>query len=60
MKMGFVPVIHLIPHLYDVLLKKKLDIKDVISHQMPLADAEKAYKMFDRQKEECLKIILIP
>jgi S-(hydroxymethyl)glutathione dehydrogenase / alcohol dehydrogenase len=58
--MGMAPVVHLIPGLFKMVMAGEVCVKDVISHEMPLDDAKKAYKMFDVQKDECLKIILKP
>lgn len=60
LKMGLAPVIHHIPFLYDMIKYKHLNIGDIITHKIPLAEAEHAYKIFHGRKEQCLKIILHP
>lgn len=60
LKMGFAPVIHNIQYLYDLISKEKIKVNDIITHHMPLTDGEKAFKLFNKRKENCLKIILKP
>lgn len=60
LKMGLASVIHLIPFLYDLLQTKKLQLNDVITHQLPLEEAEHAFRIFNSHIENCLKIILKP
>jgi len=60
LKMGMAPVIHNIGHLYQLLQNQTLNVSDLITHRMPLEEGEKAYKMFNKRKDECLKIILKP
>ncbi|MDZ5470483.1 zinc-dependent alcohol dehydrogenase [Bacillus sp. 31A1R] len=60
LKMGMAPVIHKIGYLYQLLQNQTLDVSDLITHYMPLNDGEEAYKIFNKRKDECLKIILKP
>ncbi|MBU9710368.1 alcohol dehydrogenase catalytic domain-containing protein [Evansella tamaricis] len=60
LKMGVAPVTHLIPNLLQKVQSDWISPADIISHHMRLEDGEKAYKLFDKNKEECLKIILQP
>lgn len=38
----------------------KLDLKPLITHILPLDDAPRAYEIFDKKLENCIKIILKP
>jgi len=46
----------------EKLLKKmeegKFDLDRILTHRYPLSAGEKAYKVFDRKEDDCLKIIL--
>jgi S-(hydroxymethyl)glutathione dehydrogenase / alcohol dehydrogenase len=60
LKMGLASVIHIMPFLYELLQSKLISISDIITHTLPLEKAEHAYRIFNNQKEKCLKIILKP
>lgn len=60
LKMGYAPAIHHTTYLYELLKKEKIRVDDIITHHMPLIDAKKAYQVFNKRKEQCLKIILKP
>ncbi|MCI3920335.1 alcohol dehydrogenase catalytic domain-containing protein [Paenibacillus sp. TRM 82003] len=60
LRMGQAPVAHLIPRAYGLLAEGKLNMADLVSHRLPLDDAPKAYEMFDKKRDECLKIVLRP
>ncbi|MGJ7922102.1 alcohol dehydrogenase catalytic domain-containing protein [Neobacillus sp. LXY-4] len=60
LKMGIAPAIHSVPTLYRLLQTKQLDVSDIISHRLPLEEAEHAYSIFHKREENCLKIILQP
>jgi S-(hydroxymethyl)glutathione dehydrogenase/alcohol dehydrogenase len=36
------------------------DPSQIISHRFPLEDAPDAYELFDQNKDECIKVVLIP
>ena len=48
----------------DILMMKledwPFDLNMVFSHEMPLSEGEKAYRIFDRKEENSLKILLRP
>lgn len=46
--------------LLPLIQSKSLNISDVVTHTFKLEDAEKAYRFFDEEKEQCLKVTLIP
>ncbi|WP_226666567.1 alcohol dehydrogenase catalytic domain-containing protein [Metabacillus litoralis] len=60
LKMGLAPAVHNMPTLYHLLQNDELNTKDVITHTFPLSEAEHAYRIFNRRKQKCLKIILKP
>lgn len=59
-KMGQAPVIHYMPKLYKMMKEGQFDPTDIITHKMPISDAEHAYKVFSEKEEDCIKVILKP
>lgn len=57
---GQAPVIHYMPKLYDMVERGVFDPTDIITHKMDLEDAEKGYKIFDKRKDNCIKVVLKP
>ena len=49
-------------HYMDIVLPKlaagRLDPQRVITHVLPLPEGTRAYTMFDRKEDDCLKILL--
>ncbi|WP_025689784.1 zinc-dependent alcohol dehydrogenase [Paenibacillus zanthoxyli] len=60
LKMGQAPVIHYIPALYQMIKENKFDPTDIITHRLPIDDAEHAYKVFSEKEEDCIKVVLKP
>jgi len=60
LKMGQAPVIHYMPALYQMIAENKLDPTDIITHKLPLHEAQHAYDIFDEKKDNCIKVILKP
>ncbi|HJV45851.1 MAG TPA: zinc-dependent alcohol dehydrogenase [Bacillota bacterium] len=60
LKMGQAPVIHYMPELYQMIREQKFDPTDIISHRLPLGEAEHAYDIFDRKLDNCIKVVLKP
>ncbi|OCL25502.1 glutathione-dependent formaldehyde dehydrogenase [Orenia metallireducens] len=60
LKMGQAPVIHYMPELYQMIKEGKFDPTDIITHKIPLAEAEYGYEIFDQKQDECIKVILQP
>jgi S-(hydroxymethyl)glutathione dehydrogenase / alcohol dehydrogenase len=58
--MGQAPVIHYIPELYRMIKEEKFDPTDIITHRLPLMEAEKGYTAFDAKEDGCIKVILKP
>ncbi|QDH23308.1 zinc-dependent alcohol dehydrogenase [Saccharibacillus brassicae] len=59
-KTGQAPVIHYMPELFNQIKTGQLDPTDIITHKLPLDEAEHAYDIFDSKKEDCIKVILKP
>jgi len=56
---GICNVIHT-QELLDLISAARIDMMPIITHTMPLADAEKAYDIFDKRTDGVVKIILKP
>lgn len=48
------------PHLLEHIRAGRIDAKGLISHRFPLEDAEYAYEIFEKKKDECIKCVLVP
>ncbi|MGQ5111479.1 zinc-dependent alcohol dehydrogenase [Bacillus halotolerans] len=59
-KMGQAPVIHLMPMLYQLVDQQEIDPTDIITHKLSLADAPRAYDIFDKKEDGNIKVILKP
>jgi S-(hydroxymethyl)glutathione dehydrogenase/alcohol dehydrogenase len=57
---GQAPVIHYMPFLYDLVSQGKINIGDIITHILPLDQAEKGYEYFDTKTDDCIKVVLKP
>ncbi|CAM4393358.1 zinc-dependent alcohol dehydrogenase [Paenibacillus tarimensis] len=57
-KLGQAPVIHYMPELYKMIKEGTVDPTDIITHRLPLDDAEHGYKIFSDKEEDCIKVIL--
>jgi S-(hydroxymethyl)glutathione dehydrogenase/alcohol dehydrogenase len=60
LKMGQAPVIHYMPELYDKIVQNEFDPTDIITHQLPLTEAEHGYEIFDAKRDDCIKVVLKP
>jgi S-(hydroxymethyl)glutathione dehydrogenase / alcohol dehydrogenase len=59
-KTGQAPVIHYMPYLYDLISQGKVDPGDVVTHVLPIDEAEKGYEYFDKRTDNCIKVVLKP
>jgi S-(hydroxymethyl)glutathione dehydrogenase/alcohol dehydrogenase len=57
---GQAPVIPYMPRLYKLLAEGKIDPSDIITHRLPLSEAEHGYEVFDTKTEGCIKVVLKP
>ncbi|MBM6998184.1 glutathione-dependent formaldehyde dehydrogenase [Paenibacillus sp. DXFW5] len=57
---GQAPVIHYMPHMYELISSGKVDPGDIITHVIPLDEAKRGYEVFDTKTDACIKVILKP
>jgi S-(hydroxymethyl)glutathione dehydrogenase/alcohol dehydrogenase len=60
LRTGQAPVIPYMPTLYNLLVDRKVDPSDIITHRLPLDDASHGYEAFDTKTENCIKVVLKP
>lgn len=60
LKTGQAPVIPYIPYLYKMITEGKVDPGDIVTHRLPLDQAEYGYKAFDTKTDGCIKVVLKP
>jgi S-(hydroxymethyl)glutathione dehydrogenase/alcohol dehydrogenase len=58
--MGQAPVIHFMPELFKKITNKEFDPKEIITHKIPLEDANYGYQIFNNREDDCIKVILKP
>jgi threonine dehydrogenase-like Zn-dependent dehydrogenase len=59
-RMGQANVKRYMPRLLDHVREGRLDGRGLITHRFPLEHAPRAYDMFDRKEDGCLKAVLLP
>ena len=59
-KVGRCPARHYMKRLLPLVQEKKYPLVSVISHRLPLCQGVRAYEMFDKKLEGCVKIVLEP
>ncbi|MBA7510966.1 putative zinc-binding alcohol dehydrogenase [subsurface metagenome] len=59
-KIGRCPARNYIERLITFAAKKRLELDKIITHQYPLKEGAKAYKLFDKKDDGCIKVILKP
>jgi alcohol dehydrogenase len=57
---GQAPVHNYIDHLIGLIAEGRIDTSDIISHKLPLADISKAYSIFNKKEDDCVKVVLQP
>lgn len=60
LRTGQAPVIPYMPKLYKMIAEGKVDPSDIVTHKLPLAQAEKGYEIFDTKTDGCIKVVLKP
>ena len=60
LRTGQAPVIPYMPRLYNMLVEGKVDPSDIITHRLPLDQAEYGYEVFDTKTDGCIKVVLKP
>lgn len=59
-RVGLVNVPRFIPTLLPLIRSGRLDPTALITHRLPLTDGERAYQLFDKREDGCLKVALQP
>lgn len=59
-KMGQTHVHAYLPELLSLIEQGLLTPEEIITHHLPLSEAADAYKIFEKRKEDCRKVILVP
>jgi len=57
---GLCPATRYMPELLRLIESSKIDPAKVITHELPLAEASRAYEMFANRTDSCTKVILRP
>lgn len=57
---GQVPVHRYIDKLLQLVIEKKVVLEDIITHRLPLSDAARAYDIFQKKEDNCVKVVLKP
>lgn len=57
---GQAPVIHLMPKLYEMIKDEVFDPTEIITHTFPLEKANEAYKVFDKKRDNNIKVVFKP
>lgn len=60
LRTGQAPIIHYMPHLYNLIAEGKVDPGDIVTHVLPLDQAEHGYEIFDTKTDGCIKVVLKP
>ncbi|WP_077623189.1 zinc-dependent alcohol dehydrogenase [Sediminibacillus massiliensis] len=60
LKMGQAPARAFMEPLYKQIINKEIDPTKIITHEMPLGDAEHGYKIFNGKEDNCIKVVLKP
>ena len=59
-KTGQTHVHRFIPELIDFIRQGKIDPSFVVTHRLPLSQAQHGYEIFREKKDGCIKIVLDP
>lgn len=57
---GQAPVHAHIDRLMELVVEGKITAEDIVTHRLPLAHGPRAYEIFNRKEEECVKVVLKP
>ena len=57
---GQAPVQKYIDRLLEHLKNHEVRLDDIITHRLPLADAPLGYEIFNKKKDNCVKVVLYP
>jgi threonine dehydrogenase-like Zn-dependent dehydrogenase len=59
-RMGQANVKRYMPRLLEHVREGRLDGRGLITHRFPLEHAPRAYELFDRKEDGCMKAVLLP
>jgi alcohol dehydrogenase len=59
-RFGQAYVVHYIQQLFEIVRQGKVKLNDIITHRLPLADAARAYDIFKKKEDDCVKVVLKP
>ena len=59
-KMGQCPAHAYVDPILNLIKKEKFDARDIITHKLSLDKGKYAYDIFDKKKDDCIKVILKP
>jgi len=59
-RFGQAPVHKYIDHLLKLVAEEKVVLNDIVTHVLPLAEASRAYEIFKKKEDNCVKVILKP
>lgn len=48
------------PHLLEHIRAGRVDAKGIITHRFPLGEVSRAYELFEKKKDGCIKCVLLP
>jgi S-(hydroxymethyl)glutathione dehydrogenase / alcohol dehydrogenase len=57
---GQAPVHNYIDELIPLVATGKVVLDDIITHTLPLSEAPRAYEIFNKKQDDCLKVVLKP
>jgi alcohol dehydrogenase len=60
LRAGQAPVQRYIDQLMQHVQQGDVVLDDIITHRLPLAEAEHGYKIFNEKKDDCVKVVLQP
>lgn len=60
LKMGQCPAQAYVDRILKYIEEEKFDATDIITHKLSLDQGKHAYEIFDKKKDECIKVILKP
>ncbi len=60
LRMGPVHINHYMKPLLDRIVSGEVDPSFIVTHQLKLNDAPKAYELFDKKQDHCIKVVMRP
>ncbi len=49
-----------IDYLISLVVENKVTLDDIITHKVPLSQADKMYDIFNKKEDGCVKVVLKP